>query len=41
VYERWYRKAHTAPDLMAQAVYGLPELYREQIRGARLVGNPG
>lgn len=41
IYEQWYRKAHTAPDLMAEAVYGLPELYRGQIRGARLVGNPG
>ncbi|OTA41712.1 MAG: N-acetyl-gamma-glutamyl-phosphate reductase [Symbiobacterium thermophilum] len=40
-YEQWYRKAHTTPDLMEEAVYGLPELYRERIRGARLVGNPG
>src|SRR5690606_37928954 len=28
-YEQWYRKTHTAPDLMEEAVYGLPELYRE------------
>lgn len=41
VYEQWYKKPHTAPALLAEAVYGLPELYREQIRGARLVGNPG
>jgi len=40
-YEQWYKVKHTAPDLMAEAVYGLPELYREQIRNARLVGNPG
>ncbi|MBY6277083.1 N-acetyl-gamma-glutamyl-phosphate reductase [Symbiobacterium thermophilum] len=40
-YEQWYRKTHTTPDLMEEAVYGLPELYRERIRGARLVGNPG
>ena len=40
VYEEWYLP-HTAPDLLADAVYGLPELYRSQIRGARLVGNPG
>ncbi|MEW8977706.1 MAG: N-acetyl-gamma-glutamyl-phosphate reductase [Symbiobacterium sp.] len=40
-YEAWYKKAHTAPDLAAEAVYGLPELYREQVRGARLVANPG
>ncbi len=41
VFEKWYKHAHTAPELMAEAVYGLPELYREQIKGARLVGNPG
>ncbi|MFZ5827937.1 MAG: N-acetyl-gamma-glutamyl-phosphate reductase [Bacillota bacterium] len=40
-FEAWYKHAHAAPELMAQAVYGLPELYREQIRSARLVGNPG
>ncbi|MBP2017108.1 N-acetyl-gamma-glutamyl-phosphate reductase [Symbiobacterium terraclitae] len=40
-YEAWYKKAHTAPDLVAEAVYGLPELYRERVRGARLVANPG
>ncbi|MFZ0387297.1 MAG: N-acetyl-gamma-glutamyl-phosphate reductase [Solirubrobacteraceae bacterium] len=40
VYEEWYRK-HPAPELIDDAVYGLPELYREQLRGARLVANPG
>ena len=40
VYESWYRK-HTAPGLIPEAVYGLPELYREEIRGARLLANPG
>jgi len=40
VYEEWY-EPHTAPDLLADAVYGLPELYRSKIRTARLVGNPG
>lgn len=40
-FETWYKHKHSAPDLMAEAVYGLPELYREQIKGARLVGNPG
>ena len=39
-YERWYR-SHEAPDLLSEAVYGLPELYRERIRGAGLVANPG
>jgi N-acetyl-gamma-glutamyl-phosphate reductase len=40
VYGRWYRE-HQAPDLLDAAVYGLPERYREQIRGADLVANPG
>ncbi len=40
VYEDWYQE-HSAPDLLAEAVYGLPELYREAIKSARLVGNPG
>ncbi|MDW8470026.1 MAG: N-acetyl-gamma-glutamyl-phosphate reductase [Burkholderiales bacterium] len=40
-WERWYRMKHAAPDLVAQAVYGLPELNRERIRTARLVANPG
>jgi len=39
-YEAWYG-AHPSPDLIAEAVYGLPELHREQIRKARLVANPG
>jgi len=40
VYEEWYQP-HTARDLLNEAVYGLPELYREKIRNARLIGNPG
>jgi N-acetyl-gamma-glutamyl-phosphate reductase len=39
-YERWYGK-HAAPALLAEAVYGIPELYRETIRKASLVANPG
>jgi N-acetyl-gamma-glutamyl-phosphate reductase len=39
-YEEWYRD-HIAPELIGHAVYGLPELYREQIRSATLVANPG
>jgi N-acetyl-gamma-glutamyl-phosphate reductase len=39
-YEEWYRP-HPALDLLPDAVYGLPELYREQIRGADVVANPG
>jgi N-acetyl-gamma-glutamyl-phosphate reductase len=40
VYERWYGE-HGAPELLPEAVYGLPELYREQVVGADLVANPG
>jgi len=40
VYERWYQK-HTASDLLSQSVYGLPELHRDKIRSAKIVGNPG
>lgn len=41
VYARWYGAEHVAPDWLAQAVYGLPELHRDAIREARLVANPG
>lgn len=40
-YEHWYGGAHPLPDLLNEAVYGLPEVYREQIRTARLIANPG
>ncbi|MGV8074845.1 MAG: N-acetyl-gamma-glutamyl-phosphate reductase [Syntrophobacteraceae bacterium] len=40
VYEQWYQR-HKTPDLLPDAVYGLPELYRDRIRTARIVGNPG
>jgi N-acetyl-gamma-glutamyl-phosphate reductase len=40
-WERWYKQKHAAPELVAEAVYGLPEVNREKIRGARLVANPG
>ena len=41
VFERWYKMPHACPDLLAEAVYGLPEINREAIRKARIVGNPG
>lgn len=41
VWEQWYGMTHAAPELVAEAVYGLPEVNRERIRGARLVANPG
>jgi N-acetyl-gamma-glutamyl-phosphate reductase len=40
VYAEWYRE-HPEPGLLPEAVYGLPERYREQIAGARIVANPG
>jgi N-acetyl-gamma-glutamyl-phosphate reductase len=40
VYEKWYGP-HGEPQLLADAVYGLPELHRERIRNAELVANPG
>ncbi|OIP10869.1 MAG: N-acetyl-gamma-glutamyl-phosphate reductase [Rhodocyclales bacterium CG17_big_fil_post_rev_8_21_14_2_50_68_7] len=40
-WERWYGMKHASPELVAEAVYGLPEINREAIRGARLVANPG
>lgn len=40
-YQTWYKLEHPAPDLLSQAVYGLPELYREEIRGKSLIANPG
>jgi N-acetyl-gamma-glutamyl-phosphate reductase len=41
LYPAWYGFEHPRPDLVAEAVYGLPERHREAIRGARLVANPG
>jgi N-acetyl-gamma-glutamyl-phosphate reductase len=40
-YTAWYNAPHTASELLAEAVYGLPEFCRERIPGARLVSNPG
>jgi len=40
IYEKWYQK-HTSADLLRESVYGLPELHRDAIRGAKIVGNPG
>jgi N-acetyl-gamma-glutamyl-phosphate reductase len=40
-FKRWYQLEHAAPELLAEAVYGLPEINREQIRVARLVAAPG
>jgi N-acetyl-gamma-glutamyl-phosphate reductase len=40
-YKQWYGLEHKAPQLIGQAVFGLCEEYRERLRGARLVSNPG
>lgn len=41
IYERYYELEHKNPDLLAEAVYGLPELNRDKIKNARIVANPG
>ncbi|MEW6447939.1 MAG: N-acetyl-gamma-glutamyl-phosphate reductase [Bacillota bacterium] len=41
VYESWYKVGHGAPELAREAVYGLPELYRDRLKEARIVANPG
>jgi N-acetyl-gamma-glutamyl-phosphate reductase len=41
LWERWYGMEHACPELLEEAVYGLPEINREAIREARLVANPG
>ena len=41
LFERWYKMPHACPDLLREAVYGIPEVNREAIRKARIVGNPG
>ena len=40
-WEKWYGMAHSAPAWVDKAVYGLPEVFRDEIRSARLVANPG
>ena len=41
LWSRWYGETHASPEILAQAVYGLPEVNREQIAGANLVACPG
>ena len=41
VWEKWYGMTHACPELVDEAVYGLPEVNREAIKGARIVANPG
>ena len=41
VYQEWYGAEHQWPEILPDTVYGLPELYREQIKGQSLIANPG
>ena len=41
IYKRHYQLEHERPDLLQEAVYGLPEVYRDQIKEARIIANPG
>ena len=41
VWEKWYGMTHACPELVAEAVYGLPEINRDRIKTARLIANPG
>jgi len=41
MFEKWYKMPHSCPDVLEESVYGLSEVYRDSIRQARVVGNPG
>ncbi|MEP6941400.1 MAG: N-acetyl-gamma-glutamyl-phosphate reductase [Betaproteobacteria bacterium] len=41
LFERWYKMPHSCPELLAESVYGLPEMHRGAIAKARVIGNPG
>lgn len=41
VFEKWYKMPHTCADILKDAVYGIPELYRDKIKSANVIGNPG
>lgn len=41
VFEQWYKMPHSCPDILKKSVYGLPELYRDQVKAAKVIGNPG
>jgi N-acetyl-gamma-glutamyl-phosphate reductase len=41
VFEKWYKMPHTCADILKDAVYGIPELYRDDIKSAKVIGNPG
>ena len=41
MFEQWYKMPHSCADILKDAVYGIPELHREQIKSAKVIGNPG
>ena len=41
IFEKWYKMPHSCPAVLQESVYGIPELYREQIKSAKVIGNPG
>ncbi len=41
VFKQWYKMPHTCADILKDAVYGIPELYRDHIKNAKVIGNPG
>ena len=41
IYQQWYKIEHPAPELLSGSVYGLPELFRQQIAGHSIIANPG
>jgi N-acetyl-gamma-glutamyl-phosphate reductase len=41
VFEKWYKMPHSCADTLKDAVYGVPELYRDKIKSAKVIGNPG
>lgn len=41
VFEKWYKMPHSCPDVLRDAVYGIPELNRDSIKSAKVIGNPG
>jgi N-acetyl-gamma-glutamyl-phosphate reductase len=41
IFEKWYKLPHACPEILKNAVYGIPELYREKIKHAKVIGNPG
>lgn len=41
LFEKWYKMPHSCPEILKDAAYGIPELYRDKIKSANVIGNPG